>query len=185
MMKIEETKLKGCFLITPKLFKDDRGYFYESFNKEILEEEVGHPLNFVQDNQSQSEHGVIRGLHLQLGKSAQAKLVRAIQGTILDIIVDVRKESPSFGHYGSFKLSEENKYQLFMPKGIAHGFVVLSNKATIHYKADNYYAPSNESGIIYNDADLAIDWQLPSEKIKTSNKDLLLPTFKEFINNYA
>jgi dTDP-4-dehydrorhamnose 3,5-epimerase len=181
-MKIEETKLKGCFLIKPSLFEDKRGYFYESFNKKVLEKIIGYPLNFVQDNQSQSGYGVIRGLHLQTGNHGQAKLVRAIQGEILDVIVDVRKNSPTYGHAASFILSEENKQQLFVPKGFAHGFVVLSNIATIHYKADNYYNPQSESGVIYNDKDLAIDWKLSTSDIITSEKDLLLPTLTDFKN---
>lgn len=184
-MKIEENQLKGSYLIIPSLFEDNRGYFFESFNKKHLENHIGYPLDFVQDNQSQSEFGVIRGLHLQTGEDAQAKLVRAIQGEILDLIVDVRPNSSSYGKHQAFILSEENKRQLFVPKGFAHGFIVLSKKATIHYKADSYYAPKAESGIIYNDDDLAIDWQLPAEKIKISKKDLLLPTYKEFTKSYA
>ncbi len=179
-MNIKETELKGCFIITPSLFEDSRGYFYESFNKKAIEEVIGYPLNFVQDNQSQSSHGVIRGLHLQTGEHGQAKLVRAIQGKILDVVVDVQNSSPTYGQYATFVLSEQNKQQLFVPRGFAHGFCVLSEKATIHYKADNYYAPQAESGIVYNDADLNIDWQLPKDKIITSDKDLLLPTLKEF-----
>jgi len=179
-MNIKETKLKGCFLITPSLFEDARGYFFESFNKKNLEKHVGYPLSFVQDNQSQSSYGVIRGLHLQTGQSSQAKLVRAIQGKILDVVVDARNASPTYGQYAAFILSEQNKQQLFVPRGFAHGFCVLSEKATIHYKADNYYAPKSESGIIYNDADLNIDWQLPKDKVITSDKDLVLPTLKEF-----
>ncbi len=184
-MKIEETKLKGCFLINPKVFEDDRGYFFESFNQREFENAIGQHTNFVQDNQSQSSYGVIRGLHLQVGEMAQAKLIRVIQGEILDVIVDTRKNSSTYGQHASFILSEENKQQLFIPREFAHGFVVLSNIATIHYKADNYYAPNNESGIIYNDSDLNIDWQIPMRDIKTSDKDLLLPTLKEFKNKYA
>ena len=184
-MKIKKINLNGCFLITPTLFEDERGYFYESFNKKELEDAIGFTLNFVQDNQSQSSYGVIRGLHLQTGENAQAKLVRAIQGVILDIVVDLRKGSPSYGQHYSFVLDEEKKQQLFIPRGLAHGFIVLSEKATIHYKADNYYAPENESGIIYNDLDLNIDWQLPTDKIITSLKDLELPTLKEFKRKYV
>ncbi len=181
-MKIEETKLKGCFLITPTLFQDKRGYFYESFNKKVLEESIGYPLNFVQDNQSQSSYGVIRGLHIQTGDHGQAKLVRAIQGEILDVVVDVRKKSSTYGQPASFILSEDNKGQLFVPKGFVHGFIVLSKKATIHYKADNYYTPQSESGIIYNDKELAIDWKLSADDIITSEKDLVLPTLRDFRN---
>ncbi len=181
-MKIEDTKLNGCFLITPLLFTDNRGYFYESFNKRILDEAIGYQVNFVQDNQSQSSYGVIRGLHLQIGLDAQAKLVRVIEGEILDVVVDVRDSSSTYGMSASFELSETNKKQLFVPKGFAHGFIVLSKKATIHYKADNYYAPKSESGIIYNDKNLNIDWRLPSEDIITSEKDLLLPSLQTFKN---
>ena len=181
-MQIEETKLKGCFHITPKVFKDERGYFFESFNQNNFNKEVGEQVTFVQDNQSQSSFGVIRGLHLQLGDNAQAKLVRAIEGTILDVAVDLRPESATYGYHVSFILSAENKQQLFIPRGFAHGFSVLSEKATIHYKADNFYAAKAESGIIYNDKDLNIDWQLKQEEIITSQKDLLLPTLKQFKN---
>ncbi len=181
-MNIKETKIEGCFLLTPTLFEDNRGYFYESFNQKAFEQAIGYPIQFVQDNQSQSSYGVLRGLHLQLGQFTQAKLVRAIQGTILDVVVDLRKNSPSFGKHALFELSEQNKLQLFVPRGFAHGFCVLSSKATIHYKADNYYAPKSESGIIYNDDDLSIDWQLPKDKIIISEKDLVLPTLKEFKN---
>lgn len=184
-MKITKTTLTDCFLIEPSLFRDNRGYFYESFNKKILEKSIGQSMDFVQDNQSQSEYGVIRGLHLQLGNSSQAKLVRAIQGSILDVVVDLRKSSSSYGQSASFSLSSENKLQLFVPSGFAHGFIVLSETATIHYKANNYYSPQSESGIIFSDPDLNIDWQIPSNKIKTSEKDLLLPTFKEFTNRHA
>lgn len=184
-MKIEETELRGCFLITPSVFEDERGYFYESFNKKILEETIGHSIHFVQDNQSQSEYGVIRGLHLQLGNHAQAKLIRAIQGEILDVAIDLRPHSKTYGEYVSCILSEENKHQLFVPRGFAHGFAVLSNKATIHYKADNFYSPKAESGIVYNDLDLKIDWKIDSEDILTSNKDILLPTLKEFKNSHG
>ncbi len=184
-MIIKETMLKGCYHITPSIFEDDRGYFYESFNKKLLEKTIGYDLNFVQDNQSQSENGVIRGLHLQLGSNGQAKLVRAIQGSILDVVVDLRKSSSSYGQSASFSLSDENKSQLFVPREFAHGFIVLSETATIHYKADNYYSPQSESGIIFNDTDLNIDWKLPLGDIKTSEKDLLLPTLKEFTSRHA
>lgn len=184
-MKIIETDLKGCFLITPNIFEDARGYFFESFHQDIFEEAIGGEVNFVQDNQSQSSFGVIRGLHLQLGEFAQAKLVRALQGTILDVAVDLRPDSTTYGQHVSYLLSEENKQQLFVPRGFAHGISVLSEKATIHYKADNFYSQKSELGVIYNDADLEIDWQLPADKISTSDKDLLLPTLKEFTNNHG
>ena len=178
-MTIKETSIRGCYHIIPKIFEDNRGYFFESFNQKLFEEAIGTKIEFVQDNQSRSSFGVVRGLHLQLGSNAQAKLVRALEGEILDVAVDVRIDSPTFGKYVSYLLSEENKHQLFIPRGFAHGFSVLSEKATIHYKADNYYAPSSESGIIYNDNSLDIDWNLTVNQTITSEKDQLLPTLDE------
>jgi dTDP-4-dehydrorhamnose 3,5-epimerase len=179
-MKIEESPLKGSFVIQPKVFEDHRGYFLESFNQRLLDSVLGYSPQFVQDNQSKSKYGVLRGLHLQLGEYAQAKLVRAIAGDILDIIVDVRPNSPLFGKYYSLVLSADNKKELFIPRGFAHGFAVLTETATIHYKADNYYNNKAESGLLYNDPELNIDWQIPIEKIITSEKDLLLPTLSQF-----
>ena len=179
-MKIDESPIKGSFIIQPSVFEDHRGYFFESFNQKLLNEAIGQSLHFVQDNQSKSTYGVLRGLHLQLGEFAQAKLVRAIQGEILDIIVDVRPDSKQFGEHFTLILSAENKNQLFVPRGFAHGFAVLSETATIHYKADNYYNNKAESGLLYNDPELNIDWQIPLEDIVTSEKDLLLPTLSQF-----
>ena len=179
-MKIEESPLKGSFVIQPKVFEDHRGYFLESFNQRLLDSVLGYSPQFVQDNQSKSKYGVLRGLHLQLGEYAQAKLVRAIAGDILDIIVDVRPNSPQFGEHYSLVLSADNKKQLFIPYGFAHGFAVLTETATIHYKADNYYNNKAESGLLYNDPELNIDWQIPIEDIITSEKDLLLPTLSQF-----
>ena len=179
-MKIEESPLKGSFVIQPKVFEDHRGYFLESFNQRLLDDALGYSPQFVQDNQSKSKYGVLRGLHLQLGEYAQAKLVRAIAGDILDIIVDVRPNSPQFGEHYSLVLSADNKKQLFIPRGFAHGFAVLTETATIHYKADNYYNNKAESGLLYNDPELNIDWKIPIEKIFTSEKDLLLPTLSQF-----
>jgi dTDP-4-dehydrorhamnose 3,5-epimerase len=179
-MIIEESPLKGSFIIHPSVFEDHRGYFYESFNQKVLDEAIGYSPQFVQDNQSQSKQGVLRGLHLQLGEFAQSKLVRAIAGRILDIIVDVRLESPQFGQYFSLVLSSDNKKQLFIPRGFAHGFAVLSETAAIHYKADNYYNKDAESGLLYNDPAMNIDWQIPAEEIVTSEKDLLLPNLSQF-----
>ena len=180
-MKFEPTPLVDCYKILPTVFEDSRGYFYESFNAEVFSKATGLTTNFVQDNQSRSSFGVLRGLHLQIGGAAQAKLVRSIEGEILDVVVDLRPESSSFKQYFSCILSAENKTQLFVPKGFAHGFVVLSKFATIHYKADNYYTPGAESGLIYNDPALAIDWVVSDQEIYTSEKDLLLPTMKKFI----
>lgn len=177
-MTISETKLRGCFVLTPKLFNDERGYFFESFNKEAFEKAIGKKVNFVQDNQSFSTYGVIRALHYQLGDHAQAKLVQVLQGKVLDVAVDLRLDSPTFGEHFSVELSYENKKQLFIPRGFAHGFVVLSKTAQFFYKCDNYYNRESEGGIIYNDDKLNIDWIVPFEKLKISEKDLTLPTFK-------
>lgn len=179
-MKIKESPLKGSFVIQPKVIEDHRGYFLESFNQQLLDDTLGYSPQFVQDNQSKSKYGVLRGLHLQLGEFAQAKLVRSIAGNILDIIVDVRPTSPQFGQHFSLVLSADNKKQLFIPRGFAHGFAVLTETATIHYKADNYYYNDSESGLLFNDPELNIDWQIPLEDIITSDKDLLLPTLSHF-----
>lgn len=179
-MIIEESPIKGVFIIQPKVFEDHRGYFFESFNQQRLDEVLGYSPGFVQDNQSRSRFGVIRGLHLQVGEHAQAKLVRSLEGTIMDVIVDVRPESPQFGEVFIIELSAENKTQIFIPRGFAHGFAVLSDTATIHYKADNYYNREAESGLLYNDPALNIDWRLQNADITTSEKDLLLPTLEEF-----
>jgi len=183
-MKIEESPLKGSFIIQPSVFEDHRGYFFESFNQRLLNEALGYSPQFVQDNQSKSGYGVLRGLHLQLGEFSQAKLVRAIDGEILDIIVDVRPDSLQFGEHYSEVLSAENKKLLFVPRGFAHGFAVLTETATIHYKADNYYNKEAESGLLYNDPEMNIDWQVPTEKIITSEKDLLLPTLRLFKQSF-
>lgn len=179
-MNIKESPIKGCFIIEPSVFKDHRGYFYESFNQKLLDEVLGYSPQFLQDNQSQSSFGVLRGLHLQTGKWAQAKLIRAVEGQILDVVVDVRLNSPQFGEHFSIELSEANKKQIFVPRGFAHGFAVLSDRATIHYKADNYYNKDSESGLLYNDPELNIDWQVPVDSITTSEKDLVLPTMAKF-----
>ena len=179
-MRIEETPLKGSFAMQPAVFEDHRGYFFESFNQKMLDKVLGYSPQFVQDNQSKSTYGVLRGLHLQLGEFAQAKLVRAIAGEIIDIIVDVRPDSPQFGEHFSMVLSADNKNQIFIPRGFAHGFAVLTETATIHYKADNYYNKTAESGLLYNDPEMNIDWQIPTEKIITSEKDLILPTLGQF-----
>ena len=177
-MTISETKLKGCFILEPNVFKDKRGYFLESFNKKSFEEELGLTTNFVQDNESFSTKGVLRGLHYQAGSFSQAKLVRVIKGEVLDVAVDLRKDSSTFGQYVSIKLSEDNKKQLFVPRGFAHGFVVLSETAIFSYKCDNYYNKASESGIIYNDPTLNIDWGLAKKSLIVSEKDLILPTLQ-------
>jgi len=178
-MTVTETNLKGCFVLEPAVFKDERGYFFESFNKHIFEKAIGHEISFVQDNQSYSLHGVIRALHYQLGEYAQAKLVRVLQGRVLDVAVDLRKESATFGQHVAIELSADNHKQMFIPKGFAHGFSVLSKSAEFFYKCDNFYNKSAEAGIIYNDSDLAIEWRIPNQSIKVSDKDLVLPNFKK------
>ncbi len=177
-MTINETNLQGCFIIEPKVFNDERGYFFETFNRQSFQTSAGVDVNFVQDNESASTKGVLRGLHYQTGEYAQAKLVRVITGTVLDIVVDVRKGSKTYGQHFSIELSEDNKKQLFIPRGFAHGFIVLSETAIFSYKCDNYYNKASEGGIIYNDPILNLDWQLPQERLIISEKDLMLPTFE-------
>lgn len=178
-MRVETTNLEGCVLIHDTFFGDPRGYFFESYNKNTFYRETGIAVDFVQDNQSQSQKGVVRGLHFQQGEYAQAKLVRVLQGKVLDVAVDLRKGSRSYGSYLSVELSEESHTQLFVPRGFAHGFVVLSDFAVFFYKCDNYYNKASEGGILYNDPDLAISWQLPSNELLLSDKDIDLPRFKE------
>lgn len=180
-MKISETIIKGCYEITPKLFKDERGYFFESFNQFSFESQTNIKIDFVQDNQSYSTWGVLRGLHYQKGNSAQAKLVRVLDGEVLDVAVDLRKDSPTFGKVFSTILSSENNKQLFIPRGCAHGFVTLSNSATFFYKCDNYYNPEAESGILYNDPKFNIDWKISEEDLIVSKKDMELPCFNELV----
>jgi dTDP-4-dehydrorhamnose 3,5-epimerase len=177
-MVIEETYLKGCFLIKPKVFIDERGYFFESFNNEIFKKETGLSINFVQDNQSKSSKGVLRGLHFQTGIHAQAKLVRVIKGKILDVCVDLREDSSTFGKHFSVILDDKENKQLFIPKGFAHGFVVLENETIFAYKCDTFYNKASESGIIFNDKDLNINWNLSEDDFIISEKDKYLPTFK-------
>ncbi len=177
-MKFIETKLKGCFVLEPLIFKDDRGYFLESYNEERFNEGIGKKVKFVQDNQSFSTVGVVRALHYQTGAHSQAKLVRVLQGVVLDVAVDLRKESPTFGEHVTIELSYANKKQLFIPKGFAHGFITLSQTAEFLYKCDNYYNKMAEAGIIYNDKELGIDWKISDNEIILSDKDLALPSFK-------
>lgn len=178
-MTIEKTTLEGCYVLTPRVFEDDRGYFFESFNKETFTKLTGQEVNFVQDNQSYSTKGVLRGIHYQIGEHAQAKLVRVLSGAVLDAAVDLRKNSSTFGKYFAVELTAENKKQLFVPRGFGHGFVVLSDTAEFFYKCDNFYNKESEGGIIYNDADLNIDWKLQTHEIKLSEKDLELPQLKK------
>jgi dTDP-4-dehydrorhamnose 3,5-epimerase len=175
-MIFKETNLKGCFILEPNVFEDERGYFLESFNKDRFSEGIGKNVNFVQDNQSFSYKGVIRAIHYQMGDHAQAKLVRVLSGIVLDVAVDLRNGSTTFGHHVAVELSHENKKQLFIPKGFGHGFMVLSKTAEFFYKCDCYYNKAAEGGIIYNDPTLNIDWKLPTDQHKVSDKDLVLPT---------
>lgn len=178
-MNIIETKLQGCFIIEPKVFEDDRGYFFESFNQNTFNEKLGVNIDFVQDNESFSSKGVLRGLHFQKGEFAQAKLVRVVKGRVLDIAVDIRKGSKTFGEYVSVELSEENKKQFFVPRGFAHGFLVLENNTIFSYKCDNYYNKASEGGIIYNDPVLNIDWKFNNENLIISDKDKILSKLQE------
>jgi len=174
-MNFIATKLEGCFILEPKIIQDERGYFMESFNERTFQSGVGHEVHFVQDNQSYSSMGVLRGLHYQTGDYAQAKLVRVLQGEVLDVAVDIRPNSPTFGQYESVLLSGDNQRQFFVPRGFAHGFLVLSNTATFFYKCDNFYNKESEGGIIYNDPTINIDWHLSSLHLVISEKDLLQP----------
>tara|TARA_R110002049_G_scaffold2365_2_gene17269 strand:- start:26471 stop:27022 length:552 start_codon:yes stop_codon:yes gene_type:complete len=178
-MTVEETYLKGCFVITPKVLQDERGFFLESFNKLKFENETGVYTTFVQDNLSKSSKGVLRGLHFQKGKYAQAKLVSVIRGKVLDVCVDLRKESPTFGKHFSIVLDNLNKKQLYIPKGFAHGFLVLQDDTFFSYKCDNYYHKESEGGIIYNDKDLDIDWSFSENRLIVSEKDKQLFSFKK------
>jgi len=177
-MKATETKLEGCFVLEPRIFEDKRGYFFESFNQDLFNKTIGKTIMFVQDNESFSSKGILRGLHYQIGDFAQAKLVRVIKGKVLDVAVDLRKGSKTFGQHVSVELSEENKKQLFVPRGFGHGFIVLSDSAIFSYKCDNIYNKASEGGVIYNDSKLNIDWQLPEEEILVSEKDAILPTLE-------
>jgi dTDP-4-dehydrorhamnose 3,5-epimerase len=182
-MKITQTGLKDCFVIEPQVFDDGRGYFFESFNQKRFEEVTGLSVQFVQDNQSKSDRGVLRGLHFQQGEFAQAKLVRVIKGKVLDVVVDIRPDSPTFGKTFSEILSEENQRQIFIPRGFAHGFSVLEDDTIFSYKCDNYYNKASESGIIYNDPELGIDWMLSEDEILLSEKDKVLQSFKSLYPN--
>ncbi|AIY12720.1 dTDP-4-dehydrorhamnose 3,5-epimerase [Cellulophaga baltica] len=176
-MIVKETYLKGCFVIEPKVFEDDRGYFFESFNENTFEELIG-KVHFVQDNQSFSSKGVVRAIHYQIGDHSQAKLVRVLKGVVLDVAVDLRKNSPTFGKHFSIELSEDNKKQLFIPRGFGHGFSVLSETAEFFYKCDNFYNKESEGGIIYNDKSLNINWKVNHDDLNVSTKDLELPTLQ-------
>jgi len=178
-MKIIKTPLAECFIIKPDVIFDARGYFMESFNEQKFIEASGLSINFKQDNQSYSSYGVLRGLHFQKGEYAQAKLVRVLKGEVLDVAVDLREGSATYGKHYSVILSEENKLQFFIPRGFAHGFVVLSSQAEFFYKCDNYYNKASEGGLHYGDPGLNIDWQVPTKDLLVSEKDAILPFLAE------
>ena len=177
-MEYKETEIKGVFIIEPRVFNDARGYFMESWKQAEFDEHVG-PVRFIQDNESKSSFGVLRGLHYQKGDSSQAKLVRVIKGKVVDVAVDIRKSSPTFGHHVMVELSEDNKRQFFIPRGFAHGFLVLSDEAIFTYKVDNAYAPQQEAGICWSDPALAIEWPIDPKVVVTSEKDLKAPCLKD------
>lgn len=181
-MIVTETGLKDCVIIEPKVFGDKRGYFLETFNANTFKELTGLNVEFVQDNESFSSRGVLRGLHYQTGEHAQAKLVRVVKGEVLDVAVDLRKDSPTYGQHVTVNLSEDNKKQLFVPRGFAHGFVVLSETAIFAYKCDNLYHKESEGGVIYNDESLNINWQIAESEMIISEKDLVLPALEHAIS---
>ena len=178
-MKIIQTSLPGVLIIEPDVYGDDRDYFYESFNEKRFQEQAGINTNFIQDNESKSKYGVVRGLHFQKGEFAQAKLVHVAKGRILDVAVDIRKDSPTFGQYVATELSDSNHRQLYIPRGYAHGFSVLSDEAVFQYKCDNYYEPKAEGGVSWDDPQIGIDWQLPNDVITLSDKDKKHPLLKD------
>lgn len=177
-MNVIKTDIEGLVIIEPRLFRDARGYFFESFSEREFAEKVA-PVKFVQDNESRSSYGVLRGLHFQKPPYAQAKLVRVVKGRVLDVAVDLRKGSPTYGKYVAVELSEDNHLQFFLPRGFAHGFCVLSDEVVFQYKCDNYYAPQSEGAVIWNDPDLGIDWRIPQVDVVLSDKDRCHPAFKE------
>lgn len=182
-MNVIKTDIEGVVIIEPKVFKDSRGYFFESYNKKVFDCEVA-PVDFVQDNESCSGRGVMRGLHFQRPPFAQAKLVRCVRGKVLDVAVDIRKGSPTYGKHVAVELSEENHLQFFIPRGFAHGFAVLSDTAIFQYKCDNYYAPDHDGGISIIDTSLGIDWGIELDKAILSEKDTLHPLFRDFVSPF-
>ncbi|WP_027078757.1 dTDP-4-dehydrorhamnose 3,5-epimerase [Maribacter antarcticus] len=178
-MKAEATMIEGCYVLEPNIFEDKRGYFFESFNQQKFEDIIGTAINFIQDNQSKSSKGVLRGLHYQKGTFAQAKLVRVLEGEVLDVVVDLRKDKTTYKNVFVTTLSQKNNKQLFIPRGCAHGFLTLSDSATFFYKCDNLYHKEAEAGIRYDDPEFAIDWKLPDSELIISEKDILLPFFNQ------
>lgn len=182
-MNFIQTSISGVVIIEPKVFGDERGYFFESFNQNRFEESIG-KINFVQDNESRSVRGVLRGLHFQRPPFDQAKLVRCVEGVVLDVAVDIRVGSPTYGQHVAVELSANNKRQLFIPRGFAHGFVVLSETAIFQYKVDNWYSPENDGGILWSDEALGIDWKVESHEVQLSGKDKIQPLLKDLNNPF-
>lgn len=183
-MEVKKTDIEGVLIVEPKVWGDNRGYFFESFNARDFADKTGLEITFVQDNESKSRYGVLRGLHFQLPPYTQSKLVRCVKGCVLDIAVDIRKGSPTYGKWVSCELTEDNHRQFFVPKGMAHGFCVLSEEAVFQYKCDDFYHPEAEGGIAWDDPDIAVQWPLPSEDISLSERDKHHPSFKEFISPF-
>ena len=177
-MEYKETEIKGVFILEPRVFNDARGYFMETWKQAEFEEYIG-KVQFIQDNESKSSYGVLRGLHYQKGDASQAKLVRVIKGRVLDVAVDIRRSSPTFGKHVMVELSEDNKRQFYIPRGFAHGFLVLSDEAIFIYKVDNFYAPQQDAGIRWNDPELGIEWPIDPKDVQTSEKDLRQPLLKD------
>ena len=177
-MEYKQTDIEGVYIIEPRVFTDPRGYFVEAWKKAEFEEHIG-KVDFIQDNESKSTRGVLRGLHYQQGEWSQAKLVRVIKGRVLDVAVDIRRSSPTFGRHVAVELSEDNKLQLFIPRGFAHGFLVMSDEAVFTYKVDNAYAPHAEAGILWNDPELGINWPIRADEVITSDKDMKQPLLKD------
>ena len=182
-MEVIQTAIEGLVIIEPKIFKDARGYFFESFSQRDFSEKV-RAVDFVQDNESRSTCGVLRGLHFQRPPHAQSKLVRCVRGAVLDVAVDIRRGSPTYGRHVAVELTEDNHLQLFIPRGFAHGFAVLSEEAVFQYKCDNYYAPEADGGISIRDASLGIDWRIPEEKAILSEKDTRHPLLRDFVSPF-
>lgn len=182
-MPVQTTPIAGLLVYTPPVYPDSRGYFFEAYNERIFHE-AGIETRFVQDNQSRSSYGVIRGLHYQQHPHAQAKLVRVLAGAILDVAVDIRRSSPTYGQHFSIELNADNQHQLFIPAGFAHGFSVLSESAVVFYKCDQFYNKASEGGIRYDDPALGIDWCIPADKAVVSDKDLVLPTLEQCVHNF-
>lgn len=184
-MKVKQTSLKDCYIIEDTVFEDSRGYFFESFNSQKFESLTGLSVNFIQDNQSKSTRGVLRGLHFQKGIHAQAKLVRVLKGRVIDVAVDIRPNSPTFGQYEAVELTEDNHLQFFIPRGFAHGFAVLSDEAVFFYKCDNFYNKESEGGLLYNDPALNIDWKLDVSEVILSDKDRNSPILEDIKNDLS